>query len=123
MDDAGIRLRRPHRSIQECETSPCTEKQGLSPSRRRGRLSLADAFSKCVARRCASRRRRRAKRETGRRLTAWSIPLQKEKFRAEARTEGRGHGDVAFFEGPLFQPLLQNKKNGGAGKISHVAEN
>jgi len=48
--------------------------------------------------------------------------LQKNKFCAEARTEGRHHGVVAGFEWALLQPLLQNKKNGGAAEITDAGK-
>src|SRR4029077_3631473 len=57
------------------------------------------------------------------RLRDKSVPLQEKEFGAEAGAEGGGECDVALFGGTFFEPLLQNKENRGAGKISNVAQN
>src|SRR5207245_9497912 len=52
-----------------------------------------------------------------------SRPLQQQKFRAEARSKRRRHCVFPGLERPLFQPLLQDEKDGGAREVSEVSKN
>src|ERR1700692_4299108 len=52
-----------------------------------------------------------------------SGPLQQQKFRAKTRTKCGGQCVVARLKWPLFQPLLQDEEDCGAGEIADIAEN
>jgi len=86
---------------------------------RRERPSALDDAWKRVVRADAAQLRPAEARDKGER----SVPLEKQKLRAETWAESGSQGIVAGLEGPFFEPLLKDKEDGGAGEVAHVGEN